>query len=91
MTPTDPIPPDTLEFGEPTPAGRFRRRNVVAGLATARARGLATIGLTGADGGPVRAASDVCIEVPSSATPRIQEAHTLVAPILCELVERALT
>jgi D-sedoheptulose 7-phosphate isomerase len=65
--------------------------NVVAGLASARERGLATIGLTGADGGPVREASDICIEVPSSATPRIQEAHTLVAHILCELVEQDLT
>jgi hypothetical protein len=34
MTPTDPIPPDTLEFAEPAPGGPFRRRNLVAGLAT---------------------------------------------------------
>jgi hypothetical protein len=34
MTPTDPISPDTLEFGEPAPGGPFRRRNFVAGLAT---------------------------------------------------------
>jgi D-sedoheptulose 7-phosphate isomerase len=65
--------------------------NVLAGLAAARECGLATIGLTGADGGPMRGESDICIEVPSSATPRIQEAHTLVAHILCELVERDLT
>jgi hypothetical protein len=34
MTPTDPSPPDSLEFGEPTRPGPFRRRNLVAGLAT---------------------------------------------------------
>jgi hypothetical protein len=34
MTPTDPIPPDSLESGEPTRPGPFRRRNLVAGLAT---------------------------------------------------------
>jgi hypothetical protein len=33
MTPTDPSPPDSLEFGEPTRPGHFRRRNLVAGLA----------------------------------------------------------
>jgi D-sedoheptulose 7-phosphate isomerase len=64
--------------------------NVLAGLAAARERGLATIALTGASAGPARAHADVCIEVPSTATPRIQEAHTLVAHILCELVERDL-
>jgi D-sedoheptulose 7-phosphate isomerase len=65
-----------------------RSPNVVAGLAAARERGLSTIALTGADAGALRAQADVCIEVPSSATPRIQEAHTLVAHILCELIER---
>jgi hypothetical protein len=34
MTATDPSPPDSLEFGEPTRPGPFRRRNLVAGLAT---------------------------------------------------------
>ena len=65
-----------------------RSPNVLAGVAAAQSSGLATIGLTGADGGPLRAAVDICIEVPSDATPRIQEAHMVVAHILCELVER---
>jgi hypothetical protein len=34
MTPTDSTPPDLLEFGDPAPRGRFRRRNLLAGLAT---------------------------------------------------------
>lgn len=67
-----------------------RSPNVLEGLAAARELGLSTVGLTGANGGPLRAAVDVCIEVPSAATPRIQEAHTVVAHILCELVERDL-
>jgi len=68
-----------------------RSPNVLNGLAAARARGLATIALTGADAGPMREHADICIEVPSTATPRIQEAHTVIAHVLCELIERDVT
>jgi D-sedoheptulose 7-phosphate isomerase len=64
--------------------------NVLAAFEAARAGGLGTIGLTGGDGGGVRVAADVCIVVPSHETPRIQEGHTLVAHVLCELVEQAI-
>jgi D-sedoheptulose 7-phosphate isomerase len=67
-----------------------RSANVLAGLTAARAGGLATLALTGGNGGPMREAADVCIAVPSAETPRVQEGHTLVAHVLCELVERAL-
>jgi hypothetical protein len=41
----DPIPPpDTVDFGEPTP-GRFRRRNIVAGLATVAVLAAAATGV----------------------------------------------
>ncbi len=62
--------------------------NVLAGLATARQRGLRTIGLTGQRGGRLRDAVELCIAVPSESTPRIQEAQFLVAHLVCELVER---
>jgi D-sedoheptulose 7-phosphate isomerase len=65
-----------------------RSANVLAGLEAARAGGLGTLALTGGDGGSLPAAVDVCIVVPSADTPRIQEGHTLVAHLLCELVER---
>ena len=64
--------------------------NVLAAFEAARAGGLGTIGLTGGDGGGVRFAADICIVVPSDETPRIQEGHTLVAHVLCELVEQAI-
>jgi len=64
--------------------------NVLAGVAAARARGMGTIGLTGEGGGALAAAVDVCIAVPAAETPRIQEAHTVVTHLLCELVEREL-
>lgn len=64
--------------------------NVLAALRKARARGLATIGLTGAKGHRMEAVCDVCILVPSTETARIQEAHLTIGHILCGLVEDAL-
>jgi len=64
--------------------------NVVEGLRAARRGGLITVGLTGAGGGRIAAVADLCLRVPSSDTPRIQEGHILLGHILCELVERAL-
>jgi hypothetical protein len=45
MTPVDPTPPDTLEFGEPAQPGRFRRRNLVVGLATVAVLAAAATGV----------------------------------------------
>ena len=64
--------------------------NVIAGVEAASQRGASTIGLTGAPGGRLRDTCDQCICVPSQETARIQEGHTLVAHILCEIVEREL-
>jgi D-sedoheptulose 7-phosphate isomerase len=64
--------------------------NVLAGVRCARRLGLATIGLTGENGGELAAEVDVCLQVPSRTTARIQEGHILLAHVLCELVEREL-
>jgi phosphoheptose isomerase len=66
-----------------------RSPNVVAGLNAARARGLKTIALTGADGGAVGSLVDIHINVPSSSTPRVQEVHRTLLHVICDLVERA--
>jgi D-sedoheptulose 7-phosphate isomerase len=63
--------------------------NVLRGLETAKALDLKKIGLTGNDGGKLRDLVDICVIVPSSSTPRIQEAHSLVIHILCGIVENA--
>lgn len=63
--------------------------NVVAALEKAREMGLKTIAFTGASGGRCAELADVLLDVPSSSTPRIQEAHQLLYHILCELVENA--
>jgi len=63
--------------------------NVLRALETAKALGLKKIGLTGNDGGKLRDLVEICVIVPSSSTPRIQEAHSLVIHILCGIVENA--
>jgi D-sedoheptulose 7-phosphate isomerase len=64
--------------------------NVIAGIRTAKAQGARTIALTGASGGILKDLTDCCICVPSSDTPRIQEAHIIIGHIICELVENRL-
>jgi D-sedoheptulose 7-phosphate isomerase len=61
--------------------------NVVAGLDTARGLGLRTLALSGGDGGPVAAAADLALIVPSSNTPRVQEVHITLGHVLCDLVD----
>lgn len=64
--------------------------NVLAGVQTARARGLRTIGLTGRSGGKLAPMVDVALCVPSDDTQRIQESHITIAHVVAELVEEAL-
>jgi D-sedoheptulose 7-phosphate isomerase len=61
--------------------------NVVAGLDAARALGLKTLALSGRDGGPVAAAADLALTVPSRNTPRVQEVHITIGHVLCDLVD----
>jgi D-sedoheptulose 7-phosphate isomerase len=64
--------------------------SVIEGIRTARRLGLCTVGLTGSSGGGLKQAAELCVCVPSSATPRIQESHILIGHILCELAEEAI-
>lgn len=63
--------------------------NIVKAFETARSKGLVTIAFTGLTGGLLKAHSDFLINVPSTDTPRIQEAHMLLGHIICQLVEAA--
>ena len=68
-----------------------RSPNVVAGLAAARERGATTVLFGGGDGGPAREHADHVLLVPSGATPRIQELHTLLLHLLSEQVDAWVT
>ena len=64
-----------------------KAKSVIDALKAAKSMGLATVGLTGKDGGALKNAADLSLIVKSNDTPRIQEAHILIIHILCELVE----
>lgn len=64
--------------------------NVIAALAEARRRGLATILMTGAKGAEQGEHADHLLVVPSAQTPRIQEVHMLWAHAWCEAVDLAM-
>lgn len=65
--------------------------NVLEALRTARELGLTTIALTGRDGGAAGQLADVHVNVPSDATPRIQEVHRTLLHVICDLVESELS
>ena len=63
--------------------------NVLAAVDTARERGIRTLGLTGERGEELARRCDLVIRVPSSITPRIQEAHLVIEHVLCQALEEA--
>ncbi|MFH1287592.1 MAG: SIS domain-containing protein, partial [bacterium] len=66
-------------------------KNVIEAVNTAKNIGLKTIGLTNNDkNNLISKLTDCCIHVPSSSTPRVQEAHILIGHMLCEFVENEL-
>ncbi len=65
--------------------------NVVKAMATAREMGLRTAALTGGTscpGGDLAANCDILLNVPSDATPHIQETHLWIEHLLCQMVEQ---
>ncbi len=60
-----------------------------AGL-VAKKKGARTIAFTGQGGGKLKDNVDVCLEIPSKDTARIQECHITVGHILCSIIEKEL-
>ena len=64
--------------------------NVIAGLKTAREKGLSAAGFAGRDGGAMVGLADPLLIVPSASTARIQEMHITLGHMLCGALEREL-
>jgi D-sedoheptulose 7-phosphate isomerase len=63
---------------------------VLKAIAAAKRKGMLTVGLTGKNGNALAELADYCFCVPSGATPRIQESHTLIGHMLCDIAETLL-
>ena len=61
--------------------------NILRAFEEARSKEVLCVGLTGNRGGSMQTLCDQLIEVPSSETPKIQEAHLILGHILCGLIE----
>lgn len=62
-------------------------KNVVNAIIEANAIGATTIGLTGGTGGKLMDLCKFNLVMPSSNTPRIQEAHIFIGHSLCDMLE----
>jgi D-sedoheptulose 7-phosphate isomerase len=64
--------------------------NMIKAFESARNCAMSTIALTGRGGGRLAALADVLVDVPSSSTPMIQQAHACLYHYMCERVEATL-
>ncbi|EGL9006711.1 D-sedoheptulose 7-phosphate isomerase [Campylobacter jejuni] len=65
-------------------------KNILKALELCKQKEIISIGLSGGSGGAMNELCDYCIKVPSTCTPRIQEAHILIGHIICAIVEEEL-
>jgi D-sedoheptulose 7-phosphate isomerase len=84
-----------LAYGEPggvllAISTSGRSKNVVAAVTAAKSKGMIVIGLTGKGGGHLAPMVDILLDVPSSETPLIQQAHMCLYHYLCAEVEARL-
>ncbi len=64
--------------------------NILKAIEAAKIQGMTIIGMTGESGGKMVNLCDILLNVPSTDTPRIQEAHILIGHIICEIIEKEL-
>ena len=62
-------------------------KNVLNAIQKAKDKNCLTIAMTGYDGGKMKSISDININIDINNTARIQEAHILIAHIICEIVD----
>ena len=64
--------------------------NILEAIRVCKQKGIFTVGFTGFSGGQMAGLADLCIKVPSTETPRIQESHILIGHVVCAIVENSL-
>ena len=62
--------------------------NIIKAFEVAKNMEMSVIAFTGATGGLMKEWADILLNVPSTDTPRIQEAHITIGHIICEQVEQ---
>ena len=65
-----------------------RSKNVLAAARAAKSKGMTTIGLTGQGGATLGPMVDILLDVPSTSTPLIQQAHICIYHYMCAEIER---
>ena len=65
-------------------------KNVIKAIEKSKELGGITIAFTGESGGLLKNKVDICLNIPSDDTPRIQEGYMLAGHVICELVEKEL-
>ncbi|MBC8553843.1 MAG: D-sedoheptulose 7-phosphate isomerase [Candidatus Brocadiales bacterium] len=64
--------------------------SIINAALVAKRKGARTIAFTGKGGGRLKDHVDVCLEIPSTDTARIQECHITIGHILCSIIEKEL-
>lgn len=68
-----------------------KSENVLKGMSISKKKGAFVIGLTGKNKDKFKKNTDILLSIPSTSTPRIQEAHRIILHIVCEIVEEYFT
>ena len=63
-------------------------KNVIKAIEKAKELGGITVAFTGKKGGILKDRVDICLNIPTDDTPRIQEGYMLAGHIICEIVEK---
>lgn len=61
--------------------------NVLEAVTACREKKVKTIGLAGRDGGALSDQVELCLTVPHRETSRIQEVHSMIVHLLCQIIE----
>ena len=64
--------------------------SIISAALLAKKKGAKTIAFTGKGGGRLKDDVDICLEIPSTDTARIQECHITIGHILCSIIEKEL-